>query len=329
MTDILITGAAGFIGYHTAKYLAKNKNNNIVLVDNLHRGQMDEQLKKLMRKDNVTFLKLNVTDKTKLKKINRHFNYVYHFAAIVGVKHCGSDPVTVLKINIHSVENIIDLAIKNKWDNIYFSSTSEVYAGSNKYGILPIPTKEEVPLCIPEIYNPRFTYAASKMIGELYVYHCFKKTNIRFYIGRYHNVYGPRMGYSHVIPEVIKRMYMREDPFKIYGFDQTRAFCYIDDAVRLTVALMKKKPQNGIYHIGNPYEEIKIEKLVMKLFDLAGYAVTVKNTNAPEGSVSRRCPDIKKIIQNTGYNPSVTLNEGLKKTYTWYMKNLKSNNVWE
>ena len=140
-----------------------------------------------------------------------------------------------------------------------------------------------------------------------------------FSIVRYHNIYGPRMGYEHVIPEFCVRILKRTDPFPIFGADGSRAFCYVDDAVEATKRVMESVATDGhIIHVGNPDEETTIEDLARRMFDLFDLHPTVEIHPAPRGSVKRRCPDISKLKKLTSYRPQVSLADGLRRTFAWY-----------
>jgi UDP-glucose 4-epimerase len=329
MSKVLITGGAGFIGFHLAKKLSVDSSNTICIADNLKRGRTDEDFNQLLLKPNVEFCNVDLTNVDSMKKIWNNYDEVYHLAAIVGVKHCTKDPAGVLNSNIKSTMNIIQLVIENQCKKLVFSSTSETYSGGFELGIVKIPTNETVPLCIVDIKNPRFSYAVSKIAGEqLVIFNSQDK--YKFSIVRYHNIFGPRMGYAHVIPEILKRIYQKEMPFKIYGFDQTRSFCYVEDAVSQTISCMESNAADGeIIHIGNNQEEIMIKDLVKKIFDLVNYNVDTLEMPAPLGSVTRRCPDISKLVSLTSAYPAITLDEGLKKTVEWYWKQLEGGNIWE
>jgi UDP-glucose 4-epimerase/UDP-glucuronate decarboxylase len=331
MNKILITGAAGFIGFKISEQLAtNNKQNKLVLVDNLDRGQMDDEFKKLINQDNVEFVNCDLTVEEDIMKIDEYYDQVYHLAAKVGVKHTHREPEEILRVNIISLMNIIDLITRNNCPRVLFTSTSEVYSCGHDYGIVDIPTDETAPLVISDPFNPRFSYAGSKIVGEQMIIHNGNQNNFDYNIDRYHNIYGPRMGYAHVVPEVIKRIEEEEEPFKIYGYDQTRAFCYIDDAARATIDIMETKEVNKeIFHIGNDSQEIKIEKLIKKLFQIADYDPEYELVAPPEGSVARRCPDIYKAKKLLDYTPQVSLEEGLKLTYQWYKEDLDKNGAWE
>ena len=133
------------------------------------------------------------------------------------------------------------------------------------------------------------------------------------------------MGFKHVIPQVVQRFLNNEDPFKVYGFDQTRAFNYIDDAVSGTIGAMESKDTNGeILHIGDMKSEITIEELIHYMGDLMDYKGIYERQGAHSGSVSRRCPDTTKAENMIGYSPKVQWKEGVKKTVDWYVNYIQS-----
>jgi len=200
---------------------------------------------------------------------------------------------------------------------VFFASTSEAYAGA-VHGTLPIPTPEDVPLSVGAIENPRFAYAASKILGEAAVIHGARARRVPYIVGRFHNVYGPRMGFDHVVPELSQRALAREDPFKVYGLEQRRAFCYVTDAVEAMTRLMEAPRAAGqIVNIGNA-EEVSIERLVDIVLRLAEFAPAIERRPAPAGSPSRRCPDISRLRALTGFAPKVDLESGVRLTFAWY-----------
>ena len=305
----LITGAAGFIGCHLAKHLSE-QGKEIILLDNLQRGNIDDEFNHLIAKDNVTFMNMDLTDHNTLSSINDEVSEIYHLAAINGTRNFYSIPDQVLKVNILTTLNILDW-VKDKPDiKVLFSSSSEVYAGAIKYGLSTVPTNESTPLCIDDISNVRWSYGASKMLSEnaFFCYH--KLYNVNFSIIRYHNIYGPRMGFDHVIPEIFNRIFSGESPLRIFGGEQTRAFCFVDDAIRATQLIMEKEDTNGkIVHIGNSDEEIKIMDLARLLLELSGFNISFIERDPPIGSINQRCPDIS-LLKSLGFYPKTNLKKG-------------------
>ncbi|MCB0420793.1 MAG: NAD-dependent epimerase/dehydratase family protein [Bdellovibrionales bacterium] len=329
MKQILITGGAGFIGYHLGVKLSENKDNHVTVADNLQRGRFDKDFEELIAKENVTFENVDLCDVNSMQSISKYFDEVYHLAAFVGVKHCMKSTEKVLYTNIQSTINMIDLVKKNRCKKLVFSSTCENYASGFSLGVVKVPTDETVPLSIADVKNPRLSYAGSKIVGEQMV--IFNAPgNYNYSIVRYHNVFGQRMGYAHVVPEVVNRIFKKENPFKVFGSDQTRAFCHVSDAVEQTIATMESdKIVDEIIHIGNSSEEIRISDLVKKIFSILDYKPELNEADAPEGSVNRRCPNTKKIESLSGLKPKKTLEEGLRLTVDWYWKEIQAGNVWE
>lgn len=327
---ILITGGAGFIGYHLARHLLNDKRVRLFLVDDLSRGIMDAEFKIILRHPRVKFLQLDLTDPGVLKKLGSGYGQVYHLAAVNGTKNFYDMPHEVLRINALSLINMLEwMRKKNQKGKFLFTSSNEAYAGAlESFGKLPIPTPEKVPLVISDAYNPRWSYAATKLIGELFVIHYASKYGFRALIVRPHNFYGPRAGFNHVIPEFSSRIAKKIDPFAIYGADETRTFCYIDDAVRAMQMLMdspktdKKIPET--VHIGDS-KEITMRELAERMFKTVGWRPKkLEFKNSPKGSVKRRSADITKLKSFTRWKPEVSLNEGLQKTYEWYSAHAKS-----
>jgi nucleoside-diphosphate-sugar epimerase len=218
--------------------------------------------------------------------------------------------------------NILEWINKDNCGKFLFTSSSEAYAGTiAEYGDYKdyIPSKEDIPLCINDVSNPRFSYGGSKLIGEILTVNLLNVKNIDFSIVRYHNIYGPRMGFDHVIPEFSERVFNKINPFPIFGGTETRAFCFISDAVNATKLVMRSEKTNKeIVHVGNSEEEIKIIDMAKLLFKVSNFNTDIDVKEAPKGSVSRRCPDTTKLKELTGYYPKVFLEEGLKTTYNWY-----------
>jgi nucleoside-diphosphate-sugar epimerase len=155
-------------------------------------------------------------------------------------------------------------------------------------------------------------------LGEAAFFAFGQKAGIHTTVVRYQNIYGPRMGFKHAIPHIIERIYKNENPVKIYGADQTRAFCYCTDGAEGTVKALESETSNQqVYHIGND-DEITIDTLTRTIGGIMGYGGEYEIAPTYPGSVSRRCPDITKAKIGFGYDPKITLRQGLEKTVAWY-----------
>ena len=323
MKKILITGGAGFIGFFLAKHLAKDSNSRITIVDNLQRGRIDEDFKKLISLANITFVNGDLTDKSTLDQLEWEFHYIYHLAAVIGVRNVTENPDRVLFINAISSLYIMEFAKEcNSLNKIFFSSTSEIYAGTLKHYGISIPTPEDVNLTLSDITSKRTTYMLSKMYGESIFFNYGNKYDIPFTIGRYHNVYGPRMGFMHIVPEMFVKINENEI-IDVASPSHTRAMCYVDDAVEMTALTCESEKTSGeILNIGNQDEEISVRDLVATIAGVVNRTVEINEIDDTPGSPSRRCPDITKIKELTGFTPRITLTDGIYKTYEWYKTRL-------
>jgi UDP-glucose 4-epimerase/UDP-glucuronate decarboxylase len=129
------------------------------------------------------------------------------------------------------------------------------------------------------------------------------------------------MGADHVIPELALRAMRREDPFRVYGTDQYRAFCHVDDAVEaMTLLMSTEAATNQIVHIGNDIAETNIGDLTALVLQVAGHHPVIEEVPAPPGSVKRRCPDLTKLRALTGFEPTVSLEDGVRRTFAWYQQ---------
>jgi nucleoside-diphosphate-sugar epimerase len=320
MARALVLGGAGFIGYHLTRLLAGQGAERVVIVDNLSRGQLDEELTGLLdTSSNVVLHTCDLTDARSYDGLDGPFDHVYLLAGVVGVRNVQDAPARVLRTNTAILLNSMDWLAKAGCGRLLFASTSEAYAGSVELGVAPVPTDETAPLCIRDIQHPRSTYALTKMLGEAFVTHCARQQGFESVIVRFHNVYGPRMGMSHVVPELMQRIYKMMNPLPVYGLEQTRAFCYVTDAVRACASLMTCRLAGPeIVNVGNDREQVSIEELAQKLMKVTGFHPAIQRLPAPEGGVTRRCPDIRKLRALTGYTPLVDLEQGLALTWKWY-----------
>jgi UDP-glucose 4-epimerase/UDP-glucuronate decarboxylase len=317
MPKTLILGGAGFIGYHIALRLA-GEGHELTLVDDLSRGRLDREMESLCARPNIALVQADLTRADALAGLPRRWDGVYMLAAVVGVRNVETDPARVVRTNTLALLHLLDWMVPES-GVLFFASTSETYAGGVTAGTLPVPTPEDVPLSVPDVRSPRFAYAASKILGEAAVIHTARARGLRAVVGRFHNVYGPRMGADHVVPELSLRALGGENPFRLYGADQRRAFCYVSDAVEAILRLTASEPAWGqIVNIGNDSEETVIEDLARLVLREARFEPALDRVPAPSGSVARRCPDISRLRALTGFVPKVSIEAGVRDTFAWY-----------
>jgi UDP-glucose 4-epimerase len=329
MKEILILGGTGFIGFNIARSLSKDINNRITLADNLSRGKVDNEVLALLEQNNVDIIRDDFTDFTAFNKLKNSYDQVYMLASVVGVNSTLQVPHEVIRINTMLIINTLEWIRRSKIGKMLFTSTSENYAGTIDSFGYTIPTPEDIPLSISDIGHPRFTYAVTKILGESAFLNYSKALDINCTIVRYHNVYGPRMGFKHLIPHLIERFRSNESPFQVYGAKQTRAFCFIDDAVEGTIRAMNSSKANGeIYHLGTETEItiMEIVKMVGRQFDFKGVFEAAPTF---PGSTDRRCPAIQKAQKDFDFRPNVELSEGLKITIDWYNNFMDNNEIYE
>ena len=322
MKKILITGGAGFIGFHLAKFHSKN-GDHVIIIDNLSKDnqKIDFELKEFIRKDNIDFIEFDLTDKSGSIELPNDLDIVYHLAAINGTELFYKIPYELCRNNLLLTINLLDILKDINVKKIVYTSTSEVYAGGEKFGLVPIPTNEEVPIFFPQPTDKRFSYATSKFMGEFLSFNFGDLISVPTTVIRFHNIYGPRMGNRHVIPQFIERALEFSDHFPLYGANNTRAFCFIDDAIKaLTSVAAVDFSNKQIIHIGNQDEEISMIDLAECICRLMNKSFTFIDKGAPSMSVNRRCPDTKKLYEFIGHKASTPLIDGLKITIDWYQE---------
>ena len=318
---ILITGGAGFVGGHLAhKYLGEG--HDVHLLENFDRAVQDTFLDGLLQ-DGAKILKIDLLDEDAIKQVSDDYDMIFHFAAIIGVKQVSERPYNVLVDNVRMTENTIKIAKTQKnLTRLVFSSTSEVYAGTLKHFELPLPTPETTAIALTDLNQARTTYMLSKLFGEaMFNFSTLPITNVRL-----HNVYGPRMGMSHVIPELLFKAYNKPKKLEVASIDHKRTFCYIADAVTMLAKLAEAPAAQGeTVNIGNESPEISIGELAQIVIDTVGEDVVLEALPETPGSPTRRCPSAKKLFDLTQYTGQVSITEGVAKTYDWYVKNVFAN----
>ena len=317
MEKVLITGGAGFIGFHLTQRLV-SEGVQVDILDDFSRGVKDPELSSLLADDNVNCLSIDLTSANDTAALASDYNYIFHLAAIIGVQHVLKQPYDVLVKNIDMLRNVIDVCRRQvDFKRLIYTSTSEVYAGTLKHFELPIPTPEDTPLALTDTVEPRTSYMLSKIYGEAMCQHC----DLPYTVIRPHNVYGPRMGLSHVIPELLKRALDTKEgeSLKVYSVSHKRTFCYIDDAIELLFRVVQNEKCNGAtLNLGAQGPEISIGDLGQIILETVAKDLTVESGPITPGSPSRRAPDMTKAKDLTGFQAQVGLREGVARTFQWY-----------
>lgn len=313
---IVILGAAGFIGYHLAKFLNKASELEILLIDNFIRGENDVEFKELIKLEKIVFKELDLTQENSYIDLFTSNDIVINCAALNGTQNFYEKPVQVIRNSAISAAYAAEFCAKaNVKKYIYFAS-SESYAGGVTMGYTQVPTAENVPLVIQDVCNPRWSYAASKTLGEVAVIANHHQYNLQFVILRIHNVYGPRMGLKHVIPDLIHKF--NSNNMQVHGVTETRAFFYVDDLNRILYEFIanEKIPSNSIYNVGSNREisVLELSKLLLKEMKLD---LEIEPVDSFVGSVPRRCPDTSLLRSYYEYTET-DLVVGLQETLSWY-----------
>ena len=310
---ILVTGGSGFIGAALVKALAR-RGETVRVLDNHSRGS-PRRLREVER--DVELVQGDIRDPAAVDAAMDGIEEVHHLAFVNGTATFYSDPDLVLDVGVKGIVNVIDSCRRRGIGNLILASSSEVYQSPPQ-----VPTDERVPLVIPDPLNPRLSYGAGKMISEMLAINHGRKHFERVLIFRPHNVYGPDMGFDHVIPQFAIRLKQAGSgdgalPFPIQGSgEETRSFCHIDDLVAGVMVMRERGEHLGIYHIGTS-EEVTIAELAHRMAAIAGRRIVLEPSRVLEGSTPRRCPDISKLAA-LGYAPRVLLADGLPPTLKWY-----------
>jgi nucleoside-diphosphate-sugar epimerase len=315
---VLVTGGSGFIGSALVKALVKTGAKVRVLDDN-SRGRPRRLAD--IEKD-IEFIAGDVRDAAAVEQAAAGMDEVHHLAFVNGTEFFYSQPDLVLDVGVRGMINVIDACRKHGIGNLILASSSEVYQTPPQ-----VPTAEDAPLVVPDVLNPRYSYGAGKLISEVMAINYGRKYFDRVLIFRPHNVYGPDMGFEHVIPQFAMRMKKlgTQQPGSHLQFDiqgtgeETRSFCYIDDLVAGVMVMREHGEHLGIYHIGTT-EEVSIAHLARCIAAIADSEVDIVPGKLQPGGTMRRCPDISKLAK-LGYKPRVPLGDGLEPTVDWYWRN--------
>jgi nucleoside-diphosphate-sugar epimerase len=314
----LVTGGTGFIGSALVKSLLQ-AGHRVRVLDSGFRG-VPGRLADVA--GGLELVNADIRNADAVRSAASGVDGVIHLAYVNGTRYFYEQPELVLDVGIRGMLNVLDACRQAGVKDLVVASSSEVYQTP------PVtPTDETVPLSIPDVLNPRYSYGGGKLAVELMAINYGRTGFDRVVIFRPHNVYGPDMGWEHVIPEfscraadAIEQSPAGPVPFSIQGDGkQTRAFVHIDDFTDGLMRVIEKGKHLNIYHIGNP-EEVSIGQLAKSVVRCLGREADLKEGPAAAGGTPRRSPDIRKLM-GLGFAPRISLSAGLPPVVAWYAKN--------
>ena len=315
---ILVTGAAGFIGFHLCEKLLEDKH-TVLGIDNIN-NYYDVKLKKdrlkiLLRKKNFKFKKIDISDNNFVKKIYpiaKNFKIIIHLAAQAGVRYSVTHPYKYIESNVKAQISILELAKRIKsFEHLIYASSSSIY-GSNK----------KIPFSINDrVDNPISLYGASKRSGELITQSYSRMFNINCTGLRFFSVYGP-WGRPDMAAYIFTKNLFENKPLDLFNFGRMeRDFTFIDDIINGIAQLIKiKKRKNElhkIYNLGNNKPE-PLLKLVSLLETLCKRKAKVIKKKMQHGDVRHTYANIKESKKDLKFKPKTNLEDGLEKFVSWY-----------
>jgi len=292
----------------------------VAILDDFSRGRRDPDLAAIADSGKVRLIDADLRAAAADPAFPRDSSLVFHLAAIVGVQSVLERPYDTLFRNVTLTDAAIALSRRqDRLERLIFASTSEVYAGSVERGQVAIPTPESTALTLTELDKPRTSYLLSKICGESLCHYAGLPVTIM----RPHNVYGPRMGMAHVIPQLLERAHrLREgERLGVHSIDHTRTFCFIDDAVEMMLRAATTPACAGeTLNLGAQSPEVTIGRLAEIVLSTVGRRTAVEPLPAHPGSPVRRCPDMARTSWLTGHVAGVSLEEGVARTHDWYRR---------
>jgi len=316
----LITGAGGFLGRYFV-FLINYMNDNVledkakaILLDNFITGYEQQ----VISDEYLTFQRHNVIEPF---KTDAKIDYIIHAAGIASPVYYTRFPIETMDVGTIGTRHMLDLAKEKNVKGFLFTSSSEVYGDPDP---AHVPTKEDYRGNVAVI-GPRACYDESKRFGETMCSAYHQVFGVPVKMVRPFNVYGPgiRPDDYRVLPNFIEHA-LRKEPLPIHGHgENTRSFCYINDAVEMIFKLLFSEVTGEAFNVGNPTPEISVKELAQKVAETMPHEVEIRNIDPPHAVYAssdpkRRCPDISKLQSAIDFEPSYSLEEGLRRTIEWF-----------
>ncbi len=313
---VLVTGGAGYIGSHLVDLLLRNRH-DVTVLDNLTTGKIANIQHSL---DDIRFINGTIMDGPLVEAEVERAQLVFHLAAAVGVRHIVDAPLEALLVNTRGTENVLAACFKY-WTKVVLASTSEVYGKTAK-----VPMQEDDDRVLGPTTIHRWSYSTAKAIDEHLAF-AYRAHGLPMAIVRYFNSYGPRLdprGYGSVVANFIRQCETNE-PVTVHGDgQQSRCFTYVDDTVRGTyLAGTTPEAEGSIINLGNDRETTILE-LAEMIRDVLGSSSEIRPTSYESyygpgfEDTRRRVPDISRARDLLGWQPTVSLEEGLGRTLEWW-----------
>ena len=315
MKTVLLTGAAGFIGWKTAEFLLQ-KGYKVIGVDNLN-NYYDPRLKlwrkkQLEKYENFQFFEVDISNFGALKVLfdSFDFDYIVNLAARAGVRYSIKNPFVYMETNATGTLNLLELMKEKGIKKFVLASTSSLYAGQ------PMPFKEDLP-----VNTPISPYAASKKAAEVMAYTYHYLYGIDVSVVRYFTVFGPAGRPDMSIFRFIKWI-DEGTPIKLFGDgSQARDFTYVDDIAEGTILAMEKEVGYEIINLGGGRNPISLKTIIEKLESLLGKKAKIEYKPFNKADMKETWADIEKAEKLLGWKPKIDIDEGLKRTVEWYLEN--------
>ena len=303
----LVTGGAGFIGSHTVEELVR-RGHSVVVLDDLSSGK-EEHLAEVRGK--ITFMKGSITDLETVQKAMHQAELVMHLAARTSVPRSLKDPLDTNRINVEGTLHVLLAARDNKVKRLVFAASSSAYGDATT-----LPKREDLP---PQPISP---YGVSKYTGELYARSFGRCYGLETVSLRYFNVFGPRQDPDSPYSGVLSRFataFLAGEPPVVYGDgEQTRDFTYVENAVRANLLACEAAGVSGrTFNIGTG-GRISLNQALERFRQLSGKALEARYDPPREGDIRDSQADISEARRFLGYEPAVSFEEGLARSFDWY-----------